>query len=105
MKNTITRAELRKAVEVGIERAKLRQPSLTDAQATILRHVAATTTRVTRGDFDFQGCGCPLTQAGLAYLDSDEEFQLSDEGNGFWQAFDEATSFTHANCSTMEVVG
>jgi hypothetical protein len=63
---TITRRELREAVEAGIA-AAWRCDSFTEADADRLRRVALTAPRVLRGSYaaTVEGCvvGCPIFQA------------------------------------------
>lgn len=66
---TITRQQLRDAIEAGIAAADRDDPSFTAIEAECLRSVGATTTRVARGGYccsDLDGgggVGCPVAQA------------------------------------------
>lgn len=78
MRPYITRAELVAAVESGIEADSL----LTASEKMMLRHVAQTATCVARAAPKIQGCGCPLTQAGLPWWAFTAFFIKFDEYTG-----------------------
>jgi hypothetical protein len=99
MTATITRDQLREAIEVAIRFAG--GGGLSTDEATALRRVADTATQVARGFCTFEGCGCPAVQAGLFV---DEPLAVAPHPiESFMIRFDEATSgYTKGAFNTPE---
>jgi hypothetical protein len=96
MTATLTREQLRWAIEVAIRDARLG----TDEGAA-LRRVADTATQVARGFCTFEGCGCPAVQAGL-FVDSPNSIAPR-HIEFFMLRFDTATSgYTKGEFNTPE---
>jgi hypothetical protein len=79
--SAITRADLIRHVDEGIAHQRRQFRPFTPEQEDALREVARTTPRVAWGMArSADGCGCPLTQAGI----------LLSDNSGFWGTFDDA---------------
>jgi hypothetical protein len=80
---TITRAALAQFVAEGIAHQNAGSWPFTPAEEDALREVARTTPRVAWGQTtaDPDGCGCPLTQAGII---------VTGTNSRFWGTFDKA---------------
>jgi hypothetical protein len=79
---TITRAALAQFVAEGIAHQDASFRPFTPAEEGALREVARTTLRVAWGMAQSaDGCGCPLTQAGMA---------VESKNSLFWMTFDNA---------------
>lgn len=92
---SISRTDLISAVEYAFP------PNLPHEERDALRRVARTTSRVARGNWFVDGCGCPATQAGLA---TKNECDTPEPVREFGIYFDDETRRIHSDIAVLEVI-